>query len=96
MPSLAATGAKMGTKTITPGKGSMKMPNSSKNTLRTIKNPHTLRSKLLIQLAINCGTPSMVSTQAKEADMPMMISTDAVSKADRHKMSGIMAHVNVL
>ena len=87
-PSLAATGARIGTNTITPGKGSMKMPNKSSKMLMAIRNDQGPNCKAVNQLATACGTPSMVSTQAKEADMPMMISTEAVSKLERHKMSG--------
>ena len=95
MPTFAATGAKMGTSTITPGKGSMKMPKSNKKMLMTIKKVHGLSCISTIQLATVCGTPSMVKIQANDADMPMMRNTEAVNKAERDKMSGTAYHSRV-
>ncbi len=50
---------------------------------------------LVIQLAMLCGTPSMVKIHAKEADMPMIKRTDAVSRAERDRMSGTAFHSKV-
>ena len=96
MPSLTATGARIGTSTITPGSGSMKMPNSSRNTLTMMRNIHgdEVHARPSHSASV-CGTPSMVSTQANEADRPMMISTEAESSAERARMSGSAFHSSV-
>ena len=49
----------------------------------------------MIQSAMACGGPSIVNIQAKEADKPMMMSTDTVINADRAKMSGSAFHSKV-
>ena len=95
MPSLAATGAKIGTNTITPGSGSMKMPKISKKMFTAIKNVKADMSCPPIHSASLMGKPSMVKIQAKALDVPMMMSTEAVMRAERDKMSGTAFHSSV-
>ena len=73
----------------------MKMPNSSKKMLTKIRNIHGDRFMLMMKSASSCGSPSMVKIQANADDKPMMISTEAVSKAERAKMSGSAFHSSV-
>ena len=48
-----------------------------------------------IQLATAWGTPSIVRIQAKEADIPMISSTEAVNNAERNKIFGTAFHSRV-
>ena len=48
-----------------------------------------------IQSVMCCGTRDTVSTHAKAADMPTMISTDAVISAERARMPGSILHSSV-
>lgn len=95
MPSLAATGAKIGTSTITPGRGSMKMPKINKKMLTAIKKVKADMSCAPIHSASLMGRPSMVKIHAKALEVPMMMSTEAVINAERDKMSGTAFHSNV-
>ena len=71
------------------------MPKSNKKILTTIRKVQAFKCMPAIQLATACGTPSIVKIQAKEADIPMINSTEAVSSAERNKMFGTAFHSRV-
>ena len=95
MPRLNAMGARMGTRIITPGSGSMKMPNTSSRMFTAIRNRVGDSSQLTISSDRYCGMPSTVSTQAKAAEVAITSSTEAVSMAERAAMPGSADHCSV-
>ena len=76
----------MGTRIITPGSGSMKMPNTSSNTFTATKNI-TGDSFQLTMSSDRLRMPSTVSTHAKAAEVAMT-NTEAVSMAERAAIAG--------
>ncbi len=71
-----------------PGSGSMKIPNKSRSTFTASRNASGDSCMPMIQSVRCCGTRDTVSTHANAADMPTMISTEAVISAERARMPG--------
>ncbi len=88
MPAAYATGARIGTSTITPGSGSIKMPKISSSTLISSSNASGPTSSDVIQRASDCGTFSIVNTHANAALAATISNTDALRMAERDRIAG--------
>jgi len=88
IPSDSAIGASTGTKIITPGSGSMKMPASSRKRLISSSSSIGPSPSPEIQAAAVCGTWPTVRIHPKTSDVAITIRIDDVSRAVRSRIEG--------